>query len=188
MDRCPPVSNCPRLPFPELRPKGRGRPQRILLGVWPEETVNNVIRAVVFRDTSGLKEQMESKAAAVAAAAAAAAAKVGSHDKMTCCGSRGAGARPERETAREPRAAGPAAASREGGVESTTLGREGLHNEPAGGGRSSYRPASGYKLQIFHVWRMGCNLHYMLPYPCYEIWDGSGFCPGEGEGTGGAGL
>ncbi|XP_043189664.1 protein bric-a-brac 2-like isoform X2 [Amphibalanus amphitrite] len=56
----------------ELRPKGRGRPQRILLGVWPEETVNNVIRAVVFRDTSGLKEQMESKAAAVAAAAAAA--------------------------------------------------------------------------------------------------------------------
>ena len=34
----------------ELRPKGRGRPQRILLGNWPEEHVRLVIRAVVFRD------------------------------------------------------------------------------------------------------------------------------------------
>ena len=34
----------------ELRPKGRGRPQRILLGNWPEEHVRQVIRAVVFRD------------------------------------------------------------------------------------------------------------------------------------------
>ena len=36
--------------FIELRPKGRGRPQRILLGNWPEEHVRQVIRAVVFRD------------------------------------------------------------------------------------------------------------------------------------------
>ncbi|XP_077301303.1 protein bric-a-brac 1-like isoform X11 [Arctopsyche grandis] len=35
----------------ELRPKGRGRPQRILLGVWPDEHIRGVIRAVVFRDT-----------------------------------------------------------------------------------------------------------------------------------------
>nr|KAF7412826.1 hypothetical protein H0235_012677 [Vespula pensylvanica] len=33
-----------------LRPKGRGRPQRILLGVWPDEHIRGVIRAVVFRD------------------------------------------------------------------------------------------------------------------------------------------
>ena len=33
-----------------MRPKGRGRPQRILLGSWPEEHVRLVIRAVVFRD------------------------------------------------------------------------------------------------------------------------------------------
>ena len=33
-----------------MRPKGRGRPQRILLGNWPEDHVRNVIRAVVFRD------------------------------------------------------------------------------------------------------------------------------------------
>ena len=37
-------------PSLELRPKGRGRPQRILLGNWPEEHVRQVIRAVVFRD------------------------------------------------------------------------------------------------------------------------------------------
>lgn len=37
--------------FPDLRPKGRGRPQRILLGVWPDEHIRGVIRAVVFRDT-----------------------------------------------------------------------------------------------------------------------------------------
>ncbi|XP_037978149.2 protein bric-a-brac 2 isoform X2 [Plutella xylostella] len=35
----------------DLRPKGRGRPQRILLGVWPDEHIRGVIRAVVFRDT-----------------------------------------------------------------------------------------------------------------------------------------
>lgn len=34
-----------------MRPKGRGRPQRILLGTWPEEHIRGVIRAVVFRDT-----------------------------------------------------------------------------------------------------------------------------------------
>eukprot|EP00092_Neocalanus_flemingeri_P002323 GFUD01002481.1.p1 GENE.GFUD01002481.1~~GFUD01002481.1.p1 ORF type:complete len:605 (-),score=132.40 GFUD01002481.1:649-2463(-) len=34
----------------DLRPKGRGRPQRILLGQWPEEHVRGVIRAVVFRE------------------------------------------------------------------------------------------------------------------------------------------
>uniref|UniRef100_A0A0K2UBC1 HTH psq-type domain-containing protein n=1 Tax=Lepeophtheirus salmonis TaxID=72036 RepID=A0A0K2UBC1_LEPSM len=34
----------------ELRPKGRGRPQRILLGNWPESHVRQVIRAVVFRE------------------------------------------------------------------------------------------------------------------------------------------
>ena len=36
----------------DLRPKGRGRPQRILLGQWPEDHVRQVIRAVVFRDGS----------------------------------------------------------------------------------------------------------------------------------------
>lgn len=35
----------------DLRPKGRGRPQRILLGVWPDDHIRGVIRAVVFRDT-----------------------------------------------------------------------------------------------------------------------------------------
>jgi len=34
----------------DLRPKGRGRPQRILLGQWPEEHVRGVIRSVVFRE------------------------------------------------------------------------------------------------------------------------------------------
>ena len=34
----------------DLRPKGRGRPQRILLGQWPEDHVRDVIRAVVFRE------------------------------------------------------------------------------------------------------------------------------------------
>lgn len=38
------------LPSVDLRPKGRGRPQRILLGVWPDEHIRGVIRAVVFRD------------------------------------------------------------------------------------------------------------------------------------------
>ena len=36
-----------------MRPKGRGRPQRILLGKWPEEHIRNVIQAVVFREGSG---------------------------------------------------------------------------------------------------------------------------------------
>ncbi|XP_035459450.1 protein bric-a-brac 1 isoform X1 [Spodoptera frugiperda] len=39
------------LTIANLRPKGRGRPQRILLGVWPDEHIRGVIRAVVFRDT-----------------------------------------------------------------------------------------------------------------------------------------
>ena len=38
------------LTFADLRPKGRGRPQRILLGQWPEDHVREVIRAVVFRE------------------------------------------------------------------------------------------------------------------------------------------
>ncbi|GLG99625.1 Protein bric-a-brac 1 [Gryllus bimaculatus] len=41
----------------DLRPKGRGRPQRILLGTWPEEHIRGVIRAVVFRDTQHIKEE-----------------------------------------------------------------------------------------------------------------------------------
>ncbi|KAL1130640.1 hypothetical protein AAG570_011882 [Ranatra chinensis] len=40
----------------DLRPKGRGRPQRILLGIWPEEHIRGVIRAVVFRDPQHIKE------------------------------------------------------------------------------------------------------------------------------------
>ncbi|KAL1517454.1 hypothetical protein ABEB36_001215 [Hypothenemus hampei] len=40
----------------DLRPKGRGRPQRILLGVWPDEHIRGVIRAVVFRDSHQIKE------------------------------------------------------------------------------------------------------------------------------------
>ncbi|XP_035704061.1 protein bric-a-brac 1 isoform X3 [Folsomia candida] len=35
----------------DIRPKGRGRPQRILLGTWEEGHIRAVIRAVVFRDT-----------------------------------------------------------------------------------------------------------------------------------------
>lgn len=41
----------------DLRPKGRGRPQRILLGSWPEEQIKGVIKAVVFRDTSVFKDE-----------------------------------------------------------------------------------------------------------------------------------
>lgn len=41
----------------DLRPKGRGRPQRILLGVWPDEHIRGVIRAVVFRDPQHIKEE-----------------------------------------------------------------------------------------------------------------------------------
>ncbi|CAH1169754.1 unnamed protein product [Phaedon cochleariae] len=41
----------------DLRPKGRGRPQRILLGVWPDEHIRGVIRAVVFRDSHQIKEE-----------------------------------------------------------------------------------------------------------------------------------
>merc|ERR1712106_1113877 len=40
----------------DMRPKGRGRPQRILLGSWPEEQIKGVIKAVVFRDTSMFRE------------------------------------------------------------------------------------------------------------------------------------
>ncbi|XP_014261303.1 protein bric-a-brac 2-like isoform X3 [Cimex lectularius] len=40
----------------DLRPKGRGRPQRILLGIWPEEHIRGVIRAVVFRDPQHMKD------------------------------------------------------------------------------------------------------------------------------------
>ncbi|XP_063238106.1 protein bric-a-brac 1-like isoform X2 [Bacillus rossius redtenbacheri] len=41
----------------DLRPKGRGRPQRILLGSWPEDHIHGVIRAVVFRDPQHIKEE-----------------------------------------------------------------------------------------------------------------------------------
>lgn len=40
----------------DLRPKGRGRPQRILLGVWPEEHIKGVVKTVVFRDDKELRE------------------------------------------------------------------------------------------------------------------------------------
>lgn len=43
--------------FTDLRPKGRGRPQRILLGFWPEDHIQNVIRTVVFRDAQNIKEE-----------------------------------------------------------------------------------------------------------------------------------
>lgn len=41
----------------DLRPKGRGRPQRILLGSWPAERVNEVVRTIVFRDAKDLIEE-----------------------------------------------------------------------------------------------------------------------------------
>ncbi|XP_030385729.1 protein bric-a-brac 2 [Scaptodrosophila lebanonensis] len=40
------------------RPKARGRPQRILLGMWPEELIRSVIKAVVFRDYREIKEDI----------------------------------------------------------------------------------------------------------------------------------
>jgi hypothetical protein len=40
----------------DLRPKGRGRPQRILLGIWPDEHIKGVIKSVVFRDEKIIKE------------------------------------------------------------------------------------------------------------------------------------
>ncbi|XP_067648462.1 protein bric-a-brac 1 [Eurosta solidaginis] len=42
---------------PDLRPKGRGRPQRILLGIWPDEHIKGVIKTVVFRDAKELKDE-----------------------------------------------------------------------------------------------------------------------------------
>lgn len=42
----------------DLRPKSRGRPQRILLGMWPDELIRSVIKAVVFRDYREIKEEM----------------------------------------------------------------------------------------------------------------------------------
>uniref|UniRef100_A0A182SEW6 HTH psq-type domain-containing protein n=1 Tax=Anopheles maculatus TaxID=74869 RepID=A0A182SEW6_9DIPT len=41
----------------DLRPKGRGRPQRILLGIWPDEHIKGVIKSVVFRDAKEMKEE-----------------------------------------------------------------------------------------------------------------------------------
>lgn len=41
----------------DLRPKGRGRPQRILLGLWSDEHINGVIRTVVFRDPKEFKQE-----------------------------------------------------------------------------------------------------------------------------------
>lgn len=40
----------------DLRPKGRGRPQRILLGLWPDDHIRGVIKTVVFRDGKDMKE------------------------------------------------------------------------------------------------------------------------------------
>lgn len=40
----------------DLRPKGRGRPQRILLGVWPEDHIKGVVKTVVFRDDKEIRE------------------------------------------------------------------------------------------------------------------------------------
>ncbi|XP_059226829.1 protein bric-a-brac 2 isoform X2 [Stomoxys calcitrans] len=40
------------------RPKARGRPQRILLGMWPEDLIRSVIKAVVFRDYREIKDEM----------------------------------------------------------------------------------------------------------------------------------
>lgn len=44
----------------DLRPKGRGRPQRILLGVWPEDHIDEVVKTVVFRDGREAKEDERS--------------------------------------------------------------------------------------------------------------------------------
>ncbi|XP_055620776.1 protein bric-a-brac 1 isoform X2 [Toxorhynchites rutilus septentrionalis] len=41
----------------DLRPKGRGRPQRILLGIWPDDHIKGVIKSVVFRDVKEIKEE-----------------------------------------------------------------------------------------------------------------------------------
>uniref|UniRef100_A0A182FCQ4 Uncharacterized protein n=3 Tax=Anopheles albimanus TaxID=7167 RepID=A0A182FCQ4_ANOAL len=41
----------------DLRPKGRGRPQRILLGIWPDDHIKGVIKSVVFRDAKEMKEE-----------------------------------------------------------------------------------------------------------------------------------
>lgn len=40
------------------RPKARGRPQRILLGMWPEDLIRSVIKAVVFRDYREIKDEL----------------------------------------------------------------------------------------------------------------------------------
>lgn len=42
----------------DLRPKGRGRPQRILLGLWPDDHIRGVIKTVVFRDGKDMKEEI----------------------------------------------------------------------------------------------------------------------------------
>uniref|UniRef100_A0A1I8NBC5 Uncharacterized protein n=1 Tax=Musca domestica TaxID=7370 RepID=A0A1I8NBC5_MUSDO len=42
---------------PDLRPKGRGRPQRILLGIWPDEHIKGVIKTVVFREGKDMKDE-----------------------------------------------------------------------------------------------------------------------------------
>lgn len=41
----------------DLRPKGRGKPQRTLLGIWPDEHIKGVIKTVVIRDAKELKEE-----------------------------------------------------------------------------------------------------------------------------------
>lgn len=40
----------------DMRPKGRGRPQRILLGTWSDDHIRNIIKTVVYRDGREYRE------------------------------------------------------------------------------------------------------------------------------------
>lgn len=41
----------------DLRPKGRGRPQRILLGSWSDDHIRNIIKTVVYRDGREMRDE-----------------------------------------------------------------------------------------------------------------------------------
>lgn len=41
----------------EVRPKGRGRPQRILLGIWPDDHIKGVVKSVVFREAKEFRDE-----------------------------------------------------------------------------------------------------------------------------------
>lgn len=41
----------------DLRPKGRGRPQRILLGSWTDEHIRSIIKSVVYRDSREFRDE-----------------------------------------------------------------------------------------------------------------------------------